>query len=90
MWALRGSSCWRWRLSSFFCRGQQQSRSLHADPHSEELNSTPWVRTVQSGIDLLRNPKYNKGMSFSKVERDRNHLHGLLPPAYMSQDLQVL
>ncbi|KAI5069138.1 hypothetical protein GOP47_0015439 [Adiantum capillus-veneris] len=90
MWALRGSSCRRRRLSSSLCRGKQlQSRSLHDEPPHEELNSTPWVRTVQSGIDLLRNPKYNKGMSFTKIERDRNHLHGLLPPAYMNQDLQV-
>ena len=44
---------------------------------------------LPSGIDLLRNPKYNKGMAFTKLERNRHHLHGLLPPAYMSQDLQV-
>ncbi|KAL3694312.1 hypothetical protein R1sor_007963 [Riccia sorocarpa] len=55
-----------------------------------ERPATPWVRTVQSGIELLRNPKYNKGMAFSKTERDRHYLHGLLPPAYMNQDLQVL
>lgn len=42
-----------------------------------------------SGIDLMRNPKYNKGMAFTKTERDRHYLHGLLPPAYMNQDLQV-
>ncbi|OAE25308.1 hypothetical protein AXG93_4620s1220 [Marchantia polymorpha subsp. ruderalis] len=55
-----------------------------------ERPATPWVRTVQSGIELLRNPKYNKGMAFSKTERDRHYLHGLLPPAYMNQDMQVL
>ncbi|CAM6103216.1 unnamed protein product [Calypogeia fissa] len=55
-----------------------------------ERPATPWVRTVQSGIELLRNPKYNKGMAFTKTERDRHYLHGLLPPAYMSQDLQVV
>lgn len=66
-----------------------QGSGFHREASSFEQNSTPWVRTVQSGIDLLRNPKYNKGMSFTKSERDRNHLHGLLPPAYMSQDLQV-
>lgn len=88
------------RVDRFFycCLRQlnaQPARSYHED-HSKfegedgsEKQSTPWVRTVQSGIDLLRNPKYNKGMAFTKSERDRNHLHGLLPPAYMSGDLQV-
>lgn len=28
-------------------------------------------------------------MAFSKTERDRHYLHGLLPPAYMNQDMQV-
>eukprot|EP00271_Cylindrocystis_brebissonii_P012263 TRINITY_DN30516_c0_g1_i1.p1 TRINITY_DN30516_c0_g1~~TRINITY_DN30516_c0_g1_i1.p1 ORF type:complete len:691 (+),score=69.02 TRINITY_DN30516_c0_g1_i1:365-2437(+) len=50
---------------------------------------TPWVRSVASGVDLLRNPKYNKGMAFTEAERDRHYLHGLLPPAYNDQDMQV-
>ncbi|KAH6556960.1 hypothetical protein KP509_1Z146000 [Ceratopteris richardii] len=89
-----GHSCRR-RCRSTFSSSQCRVQFLHekkfhsSEPPPEELHSTPWVRTVQSGIDLLRNPKYNKGMAFTKVERDRNHLHGLLPPAYMSQDLQV-
>ena len=42
-----------------------------------------------SGVDLLRNPKYNKGLSFTPEERDHLYLHGLLPAGYMSQDQQV-
>lgn len=34
------------------------------------------VRTVISGVDLLRNPKYNKGMGFTPEERDRLYLRG--------------
>ncbi|KAF6265971.1 hypothetical protein COO60DRAFT_1477166 [Scenedesmus sp. NREL 46B-D3] len=33
--------------------------------------TTPWVRQVISGVDLMRHPKYNKGLAFSESERDR-------------------
>ena len=50
---------------------------------------TPWVRQVISGVELLRNPRYNKGMSFSDDEREKMHLRGLLPPAKFNQHTQV-
>eukprot|EP00803_Ostreobium_quekettii_P007370 evm.model.scf_89.7 EVM.evm.TU.scf_89.7 scf_89:27597-30512(+) len=50
---------------------------------------TPWVRQVVSGVDLLRNPKYNKGLAFAGEERDRLHLRGLLPPATLSGRVQL-
>ena len=40
----------------------------------------PWVRTVISGVELLRNPRYNKGMAFSEDERDRLYLRGTHTP----------
>ena len=45
--------------------------------------------SVISGADLCRNPKYNKGLAFTETERDRLYLRGLLPPAILSQDVQV-
>lgn len=42
-----------------------------------------------SGVDLMRNSKYNKGLAFSELERDRLHLRGLLPPAVLSQEVQA-
>lgn len=42
-----------------------------------------------SGVDLMRHPKFNKGMAFSDSERDRLYLRGLLPPAILSQEVQV-
>ncbi|KAH9325460.1 hypothetical protein KI387_005638, partial [Taxus chinensis] len=58
------------------------------DKASEEQVITPWSRTVASGYDLLRNPRYNKGLSFADEERDYHYLRGLLPPAHRSQELQ--
>eukprot|EP00878_Enallax_costatus_P014670 GHUV01015346.1.p1 GENE.GHUV01015346.1~~GHUV01015346.1.p1 ORF type:complete len:566 (+),score=140.92 GHUV01015346.1:81-1778(+) len=36
-----------------------------------------------------RHPKYNKGLAFSDSERDRLYLRGLLPPAVLSQEVQL-
>ena len=50
---------------------------------------TPWARTVISGMDMMRTPKYNKGLAFTEEERDRFHMRGLLPPALLSQEVRV-
>ena len=42
-----------------------------------------------TGNELIRNTRYNKGMAFTKEERARLHLQGLLPSAVLSQELQV-
>ena len=65
--------------------GDESSWTAYEDPPP----LTPWVRSVISGVELLRNPRYNKGMSFSDEERDKMHLQGLLPPAKFSQHTQV-
>lgn len=65
--------------------GDESSWTAYEDPPP----LTPWVRSVISGVELLRNPRYNKGMSFSDDERDKMHLQGLLPPAKFSQHTQV-
>lgn len=40
----------------------------------------PVIRTSLSGLDLLMNPRLNKGTAFTEAERDTFALHGLLPP----------
>jgi hypothetical protein len=42
-----------------------------------------------SGYTLLRDPRHNKGLAFTEKERDAHYLRGLLPPAVVSQELQV-
>ncbi|KAL1538308.1 malate dehydrogenase (oxaloacetate-decarboxylating) (NADP(+)) [Salvia divinorum] len=59
------------------------------DDVSADQNVTPWAVTVASGYPLLRDPRYNKGLSFNEKERDGHFLRGLLPPVVISQDLQV-
>ncbi|XP_056353300.1 NADP-dependent malic enzyme, mitochondrial isoform X1 [Oenanthe melanoleuca] len=42
------------------------------------------------GYDITRNPHLNKGMAFTLEERLQLGIHGLLPPCFLSQDVQAL
>ncbi|KAL9867034.1 LOW QUALITY PROTEIN: NADP-dependent malic enzyme, mitochondrial [Geothlypis trichas] len=42
------------------------------------------------GYDITRNPHLNKGMAFTLKERLQLGIHGLIPPCFLSQDVQLL
>ncbi|CAK9296291.1 unnamed protein product [Gordionus sp. m RMFG-2023] len=44
---------------------------------------------IKRGIELLRDPVYNKGRAFTLKERQLLGIHGLLPPRITSPDMQV-
>ncbi|KAM6439592.1 NADP-dependent malic enzyme, mitochondrial isoform 1-T1 [Rhynochetos jubatus] len=48
------------------------------------------VAVKKRGYDITRNPHLNKGMAFTLEERLQLGIHGLLPPCFLSQDVQVL
>jgi malic enzyme len=57
-----------------------------------ELIKTPEgdkVRTNLSGIELLRAPIYNKGISFTAEERRRFGIEGMLPPQHNDIETQA-
>ncbi|WMV30902.1 hypothetical protein MTR67_024287 [Solanum verrucosum] len=58
------------------------------DCATEDQCITPWTIAVSSGYNLLRDPRYNKGLAFTERERDAHYLRGLLPPVISSQELQ--
>lgn len=47
-------------------------------------------RSQIKGVELLRNPSLYKGMAFTIEERQLLGIHGLLPPAILSQEVQCL
>lgn len=53
-----------------------------------EINTKP--SKFPRGIDLLHNPRLNKGTAFTEAERKALGLHGLLPPRVFSQPAQKI
>lgn len=47
------------------------------------------VTPNKRGIELLKTPRLNKGMAFSIYERQYLGIHGLLPPAFMTEEQQA-
>lgn len=47
-------------------------------------------KNLPKGLDLLHDPRYNKGTAFTEAERDALNLRGLLPPHIHTQEEQVL
>ena len=44
---------------------------------------------IPKGFDVLYDPALNKGTAFTKEERDKYQLHGLLPPGVSDPDVQL-
>ncbi|XP_041270092.1 NADP-dependent malic enzyme, mitochondrial isoform X2 [Onychostruthus taczanowskii] len=55
---------------------------------SQAGGAAPAVK--KRGYDITRNPHLNKGMAFTLEERLQLGIHGLLPPCFLSQDVQLL
>ncbi|XP_045339652.1 NADP-dependent malic enzyme, mitochondrial isoform X2 [Leopardus geoffroyi] len=79
--SLRGRACGavpRWAPSA-------PARGCHSKPGA----SRP-VPLKKRGYDVTRNPHLNKGMAFTLEERLQLGIHGLIPPCFLSQDVQLL
>uniref|UniRef100_A0A5F9CUS7 Malic enzyme n=1 Tax=Oryctolagus cuniculus TaxID=9986 RepID=A0A5F9CUS7_RABIT len=57
--------------------------------HSKSSPARP-VPLKKRGYDVTRNPHLNKGMAFTLEERLQLGIHGLIPPCFLSQDVQLL
>lgn len=69
--------------------GSEDNDDRRLSASADDPPAVPWIRTVISGVELLRSPTYNKGMAFSEEERATLFLRGLLPPHQMTQAQQV-
>ncbi|CAL8338490.1 NADP-dependent malic enzyme [Gadus morhua] len=71
-------------------RGLVRRESIETEMHTAEDKSKTFVYTKKRGYDVTRNPHLNKGMAFSLEERQQLGIHGLLPPCFINQDIQLL
>ncbi|XP_068425766.1 NADP-dependent malic enzyme [Clinocottus analis] len=69
--------------------GLVKRESLETEMHKSEDRGKTFVYTKKRGYDMTRNPALNKGMAFCLEERLQLGIHGLLPPCFISQDVQV-
>uniref|UniRef100_A0A674HBX0 Malic enzyme n=1 Tax=Taeniopygia guttata TaxID=59729 RepID=A0A674HBX0_TAEGU len=70
-------------LAAARARSSQAGRSAPAGPGRA-------LAVKKRGYDITRNPHLNKGMAFTLEERLQLGIHGLLPPCFLSQDVQLL
>ncbi|XP_054596551.1 NADP-dependent malic enzyme [Nothobranchius furzeri] len=73
-------------MSHGFVRRESVETEMHRSGEKEKT----LVYTKKRGYDVTRNPLLNKGMAFSMEERLQLGIHGLLPPCFISQDIQLL
>ncbi|XP_041353810.1 NADP-dependent malic enzyme-like [Gigantopelta aegis] len=71
------------RVPAYHTSGQCLAKKKHV---TKDLINHSRIR----GIDILRNPKLNKGTAFTLKERQLMGIHGLIPPAIRHQDDQVV
>ncbi|KAM4736567.1 NADP-dependent malic enzyme [Anableps anableps] len=70
--------------------GLVRRESMETEMHKSEDKGKTFVYTKKKGYDVTRNPHLNKGMAFSLEERLQLGIHGLVPPCFISQDVQLL
>ncbi|XP_022609309.1 NADP-dependent malic enzyme [Seriola dumerili] len=70
--------------------GLVRRESVETEMQKSEDKRKTFVYTKKRGYDVTRNPHLNKGMAFSLEERLQLGIHGLLPPCFISQDVQLL
>lgn len=69
--------------------GLVKREPVETEMHKSEDKGKTFVYSKKRGYDVTRNPALNKGMAFCLEERLQLGIHGLLPPCFISQDVQV-
>ncbi|KAK6737778.1 hypothetical protein RB195_020090 [Necator americanus] len=65
------------------------SHSIRYHMRLHKLYRPERITPSKRGVELLKTPRLNKGMAFSLYERQYLGIHGLLPPAFMTEEQQA-
>ena len=62
---------------------------MNDETYDQKLRGINHIETRKRGVWLLNNPSTNKGLAFTRAERSRLGLEGLLPHQVLELEQQV-
>ena len=74
---------------TLLCLAVEKPSHFARDPMTTPELAHPLALPQRRGLDLLHDPRFNKGTAFTRTEREALGLRGLLPPGVFDEEAQL-